>query len=190
MNKQRLLLVAIAGLHMGYILAVNTNSAIAGYQTYYQNTTEGPHGLKILLGGRPQQWYGLLSGTGHGYGFFAPNVASQYVSRFRLYHADGRIISELNTPKMYSKDGLQRYSVWLEQFQRFLKEREQDEPAAILYRRYLKAGISSMCRRLLAENPAADRISCELYLHQPPLLKSGNKTSANFIQIYRYRTGR
>ncbi|QNL47907.1 hypothetical protein H8S90_13875 [Olivibacter sp. SDN3] len=190
MSKQRLLLIAAACLHLLYVLAVNIASARAGYRLYYQAGSNSDRvNLNSMLSGKPQQIYGFITGTMHGYGFFAPNVASQYVSQFTFYD-EGKIIAQVSSPGIRSVEGLQRYSVWLDQFQRFLREKEQDDPRAELYRRYLKASVTSLCRRLLADYPAAVRIKCQIYLHRPPLLQDMASSHAGLVPIYDYSARR
>lgn|GEM_PF-2120844 len=171
--------------HVLYILLVNLGASWSSYQAFYR--PELPHRpgiLERLLQAEPLQSYGLLTGTQYGYGFFAPNVGSQYVSRFRLYDAQGQLIASRDHPGLQMQQSLQRYSVFLDQFQRYLKEHEQESQQAKLYRRYLEASMTSMCQRMLERAQGVAKIECTVYLHQPPSLRESPNQGAKLIAIY------
>lgn len=160
-------------------------STITSYQRFYHCAPPTAVATpQHLLGFRPVQMYGMLSGTRHGYGFFAPNVASQYVSVFTLYQAKGAIYKRFTLPTIYSSMGKQRYSVWMNQFQYYVENLKNPDGHAQRYRRYLHASVQSLCRHLLSQWPAAMAIDCSIYLHRPPPLQQAGTTPAVLQEIY------
>ena len=183
MSKRHWPLLFLGLLHLLHIVLVNLASAWAGYKQLYhiQEETGVSNILVTTLSPKPIRLYGLISGTACGYGFFAPNVASQYISSFQYFDEDGVQIGSSRLPPLAGGEALQRYSTWLDQFQRYLKEYQDDDPPAQFYRRYLEASLSSLTQHLLEEKGVSLR--CVIYLHEPPKLREV-KQQARLRKIY------
>jgi hypothetical protein len=185
MSKRHWLLLLIGLLHLLHIVLVNLTSAWAGYKQLYhvQDETGRYHILAKILSPKPIRLYGLISGTTYGYGFFAPNVASQYISSFQYFDKDGVQIGSCQLPPLVGGEALQRYSTWLDQFQRYLKTYQDDDQAAQFYRRYLEASLSSLTQHLLEEQEKGTSLRCVIYLHEPTKLREV-KQKARLRKIY------
>lgn len=185
MSKRHWPLLLIGLLHLLHIVLVNLTSAWAGYkQLYHVQEETGRHNiLTKILSPKPIRLYGLISGTTCGYGFFAPNVASQYISSFQYFDEDGVQIGSRQLPPLAGGEALQRYSTWLDQFQRYLKAYQDDDPGAQFYRRYLEASLSSLAQHLLEQQEKGTSLHCVIYLHEPPKLREV-KQKARLRKIY------
>lgn len=187
MNKRQGLLLFLGALHLFSIVATNTVSAIHAYQQYHGQVR--PKQISKVLDSTVSlctyRLYGLLSGTAYGYGFFAPNVASQYISSFQYFDREGTLLYSEALPPMVGIEGLQRYSIWLDQFQRYLRERAEVSSSANFYRRYLEASLHSLMQKLLQEDDRARSLRCVIYLHEPPALAT-TKDGTKAIKIYEH----
>src|SRR5690606_11731868 len=96
MSKQQKLLLFCAVLHLLHILTVNSISGINAYNLIYRQAASGhfKEAIEKVLSSHVCRLYGLVSGTAYGYGFFAPHVASQYMSSFRYFNAEGKLLRQ------------------------------------------------------------------------------------------------
>ncbi|MGK9124580.1 hypothetical protein M1D52_10675 [Olivibacter sp. SA151] len=187
MSKQQKLLLFCAVLHLLHILAVNSISGINAYNLIYRQAASGHFKETIdkVLSSDACRLYSLFSGTAYSYGFFAPHVASQYMSSFRYFDAEGKLLRLEQLPAEATMEGLQRYAIWLDQFQRYLHERAEENASARFYRRYLEASIRNLMKHLLAQVDQASSLHCTIYLHEPPALIEAGK-SARAAKIYEH----
>src|SRR5690554_2413864 len=101
-RKQAAFLILLA-LHLLVILAVCAKSTIANYTGLYKATPAQPVRQALqataALTSLPGIYhYSVVAGVDAGYGFFAPNVASEYVLAFDCYGADSVLLYRQGLP--------------------------------------------------------------------------------------------
>jgi hypothetical protein len=132
----------------------------------------------------------FLSYTGFdtGYGFFAPNVASDFVLLFELKDAAGNTIENRIMPTFKNKESIVRYTSI---FNMFL-DKISAEGGTIKdnkYQQYLDIIIKQIAINVKKENPNTAKITARLYLYHYPDLKSykKGKKSERLILIGEYK---
>jgi len=95
--------------HFGIIVTVNTLSFFHG--------SLAERWFSHLLSAPTLPLYLTISGNEAAYGFFAPQVGSQYLTQFTLYNETGHVLLRTSTPRLHTSAGVVRYSRLLDGFQ-------------------------------------------------------------------------
>lgn len=109
--------------------------------------------------------YSRLSGTETGFGFFAPQVGSQYLSLFHIYDYKDALIASHTLPLLKQQESLHRYATFLDLFQQAL-DKENDH----IDQRYARAILYSMGERLGLALKNAQKVECQILVFRYPKL--------------------
>uniref|UniRef100_F4C990 Uncharacterized protein n=1 Tax=Sphingobacterium sp. (strain 21) TaxID=743722 RepID=F4C990_SPHS2 len=157
-------------LHFGIILWNNFQHS---YYAYYRTRQEEPRALTdiVHIGQHVFQYsilrvYAKLSGNDMPYGFFAPNIGSQYVTEFRLYNNRDSLRFTLGNPKLKNRESLNRYSSFTRLFESLLKEADRSDKPTNLEQAYSRAVAYSMARYLGKSDPNISQVKVSIYLYQ------------------------
>lgn len=190
MVKQRIFIV-LALFHFGVIILYNILSTSYGYQEIYGKASPNQerHSLiskmKALSHLSSITQYAQFSGAETGYGFFAPQVGSQYISTFEFYDEKGKLLSRTNAPGLEKNESFIRYSSYLDLYQDMLLAEGNKTASDVLDIRYAKAILYSMAERLIKKNPEAKSIKASIHLYKTPLLKNySREQDVQFIPIH------
>lgn len=179
--KRYVLLCAI-GIHFGIILWTNLAGTV--YMLHKSKSSAAgnlplPPSLTSLQANGLLSLYAKLSGSEIAFGFFAPNVGSQYITSFTLYNNADKEIATLVGPQLYQAESLNRYSSFTRVFEAFAKGREADELVA----NYAKALVHNMSYRLAGNYPAARRVDIRIFLYHSPE-RGPFKGTPQYILLY------
>lgn len=185
--KRKLQLFGIFTL-LFFVFLVGLKGTFEGYYGfYYENETyEKPFSYTIsedITESEPINMFTSYTGFDTGYGFFAPNVASDFVLNFELKDKDGNIIEEKSTPAFKNKESLIRYTTV---FNMFLDKISGDKNNSDnKYYQYLDLIIQQIALNVMKENVNASNVTARLYLYDYPTIKDfrKGKTKENFILI-------
>ena len=122
----------------------------------------------------PIHYYAHLSGAETGFGFFAPQVGSQYISLFKLYDAKDQLIAEYQQPILEQQESMHRYAAFLDLFQELIAK-EKDEQH--LDQRYARAILYSISERLGEHVEGTARIVYSISVYQYPKLEQIHASS-------------
>lgn len=109
------------------------------------------------------------TGFDTGYGFFAPNVASDFVLLFELYDSTGNSINKTIMPRFNQKESRVRFTSIYNMFLDKLKNKKGKEQNQ--YFQYLDLIIGQIALSVKKDYPNAEVISAKLYLYDYPDLK-------------------
>ncbi len=186
MNRKILFLLAII-FHFSVIVLHNVASSAVGYQAVYGSDKQASAMVGALalcqrfIASPLIQYYAYFSGTETGYGFFAPQVGSQYISRFTLYDGQGDILGEYENPGLRQREGLLRYSGFLDLFQDIA---DAVTPNDSLNMRVARATACSLGERL-GEKHGASRVRCQVLVYRYSRLSGfGENKSALLSSLY------
>lgn len=162
-------------IHFSLIAAVCVYSSIDSYTSFYDIEKVGikkkvldvTYAIATATGFRQ---YTTIAGIEAGYGFFAPNVASEYVLSFALYDKDSTFIEKRALPNFKNKESYMRYSTLLGAFQDKLVAMAEEEDLNTLRQRHLNVIMKAMARQMLAKDKHLGKINTVLYLHHFPSL--------------------
>lgn len=153
---------------------VNTRLSIKSYTEFY-HTEEAED---LLLRNKLFQnlkcvtdldFYSLLlnyTGLEAGFGFFAPNVASEYVTEFEVYSKDSVFLYSANFPKMGNKESIARLTTAYQMFQEYMNEKTDS-----MELKKCEILLKGLSLKVLNENERAFFVSSSVYLHHHPLLE-------------------
>lgn len=169
----RRVLLGLALFHFTVIILHNIVSMADGLEAVYGNRdkTESKSSvlpkLRELIHYKAIHYYSRVSGTETGFGFFAPQVGSQYLSFFRVYDANNKLIAEYDSPLLTQPESWHRYATFLDLFQSALGK-DPDH----LDQRYARAVLYSMGERLGLQIEEAYRVECLILVFRYPKLHS------------------
>lgn len=177
----------VLAFHFAVIILYNIVSSVAGYEAVYGPNKRSDARMYVQAFARqaiqlaPLRSYGRFSGTNTGYGFFAPQVGSQYISLFTLYAADGSLLGEYSNPGLRQEESLHRYSGFLDLFQDILPSRLKTDSLA---QRYARAVLYSLGRHL-GRQKGASRVRCQVLVYRyRRLWDRKNKKTAQLLPLY------
>lgn len=178
LNEQtkRALLLFFISVHLLIIFTVCVYSSFDSYFSFYKGNDKNFKYPKTLTNTREVlstkgiYQYTVLAGIDAGYGFFAPNVASEYILNFALKDNKNNLLENRILPDFKSKESIQQYSTMLGVFQDKLKYFTDSSKTNPLYMRYLDVIIKSMAKAIIKENKTVDNVTATLYLYNYPTL--------------------
>jgi hypothetical protein len=135
---------------------------------------------------KPVNIFTSYTGFDTGYGFYAPNVASDFVMSFELRDKNGKVLGQKTHPYFKNKESRVRYTTV---FNMFLDKISTKNIYDKKYYQYLDIIIRQIAAHVMAENPNAASITTKLYLYDYPTIadfKKG-KTNENLILIDEFK---
>lgn len=172
-------------LHFLVIFCVCVYSSIDSYISFYDIEKKGLQkgamdATATVFTAPVLKQYATVAGIDAGYGFFAPNVASEYVLEYRHFDEQGMMVGRQRLPAFEQKESYMRYSTMLGGFQEKFIALDDTAKSSTLKIRFLNVLIKSMGKNMLAENPVIHTVTATLYLYDYPSLQgyaAGHTTS-------------
>ncbi|HWV71157.1 MAG TPA: hypothetical protein VN040_05560 [Pseudosphingobacterium sp.] len=128
--------------------------------------------------------YSTYSGTETIFGFFAPRVGSQYITQFKLYDAEGKLINTQNGPELQSGPGILRYARLLDSFEP-LANHSNNKDTMRYDVRYARAILYNLSRHIGRSQPRAKQVVTRIFLHQSSKLeRSGRNPATSYRLVY------
>lgn len=160
------------------------------YGFYYENKSyQKPLVYKVsedISQSLPVSMFASYTGFDTGYGFYAPNVASDFVMSFELKDENGNTLEEKMLPAFRSKESRVRYTTVFNMFLDKLSDKNRYDRK---YYRYLDLIIQQIAENVMKENPKASHVTTKLYLYDYPTIADyrKGKTTENFILIDEFK---
>jgi len=183
-SGKQYLFIGFFFIHFLIILLVSINSSTDSYTTFYDVKKTGIY--KVLLDvtagivntpGISQ--YANCAGIDAGYGFFAPNVASEYVLEYQLYGKNKQMAGIRRLPGFKNKESIMRYSTMLGGFQDKLLAMNDTKKLKSIRIRYLDVLVKAMGRNILRDENDIVKVKGTLFLYDYPSLeryRAGDRT--------------
>ena len=160
------------------------------YGFYYENKSyQKPLAYTIsenITQSLPVSIFTSYTGFDTGYGFYAPNVASDFILNFELKDKNGKVLEEKSLPYFKSKESRVRYTTVFNMFLDKLSDKNQYDRK---YYQYLDIIIQQIARNVMVENPKATHVTTRLYLFDYPTItdfKKGKRTE-NLILVDEFK---
>jgi hypothetical protein len=117
-----------------------------------------------------------------GYGFFGPNVSSDFVTIFKIYDDKGKLVKLLDHVNLESKEGNLRFATLNSLFLEKLTDKENKK-----YNQYLDIVIKQISKYVIKDYPKNYKIETELYLFDYPTIETFNRgVDKKLILIKKY----
>lgn len=135
---------------------------------------------------KPVSIFTSYTGFDTGYGFYAPNVASDFVMTFELKDQNGNILEQKTMPYFKNKESRVRYTTV---FNMFLDKISEKNIYDKKYYQYLDIIIRQIAAHVMKENPKASSVTTKLYLYDYPAIAGfrQGKTNENLILIDEFK---
>lgn len=122
------------------------------------------------------------TGLNTGYGFFSPNVSSDFLITHNLYtNGTSRLI--LSNSEFKTKEGASRFANLNSVFMDRIEAMEDKKKIDTLKSKYLDVILKRLSKYQLQKDSNADSVHTVLYLYHYPLLKEYPETKSKFIPI-------
>ncbi|KMQ59331.1 hypothetical protein ACM46_19630 [Chryseobacterium angstadtii] len=161
------------------------------YGFYYENKTYQKPLIYTLseniVQATPVNMFASYTGFDTGYGFYAPNVASDFLLSFELKDKNGNVLEEKLMPSFRKKESRVRYTTV---FNMFLDKISADKGTYdSRYYQYLDLIIKQTAMNVMKENTKASHVTAKLYLYDYPTIADFNKgkVKENFILIDEFK---
>jgi len=163
--------------HFVIILLVSINSSTDSYTTFYDIKKTGIYKVMLdvtagVVNTPGISQYANCAGIDAGYGFFAPNVASEYVLEYKLYSKNKQLAEIRRLPGFKNKESIMRYSTMLGGFQEKLLAINDTTKLKSLRIRYLDVLVKAMGRNILKDEKDIVEVKGTLFLYDFPSLES------------------
>ena len=125
------------------------------------------------------------TGLETGYGFFGPNVASDFVFVFKIFDSNGNLVETKENLNFNSKEGKIRFVTLNGMFLEKLTDENNKK-----FNQYLDIIVKQVSRHCLKDYPSKYTIETSLYLYDYPCIEkfdSGEKQKVFLIKKYNIR---
>ena len=188
--KQKIQLSGILLLLL-FVFTVGVKTSFDGYYGfYYQDEAyEKPIAYEItetMVKFPLSSAFATYTGFDTGYGFFAPNVASDFVLMFDIQDSVGKTIAQTAMPAFKQKESQIRYTSLFNMFLEKVKQKKtEDNP----YKKYLDLILKQIALNVKKDYPQAASINAKLYLYDYPSLEKYRKgeTKENAFLINEFK---
>lgn len=168
--KNKIQLCAILSL-LFLVFIIGLKTTFDGYYSFYYE--EGQYEKPLIYEATeaitklsPVNFFMSHTGFDTGYGFFAPNVASDFVLMFEIQDSLGRTIQQTAMPHFKQKESRVRYTSVFNMFLERLKKQDPKEKDE--YKAYLDIILRQIALNVKRDYPNAAAVNAKLYLYDYP----------------------
>ncbi|MDH6251592.1 hypothetical protein M2347_001319 [Chryseobacterium sp. H1D6B] len=190
--KKKIQLLGIFALLL-LVFTIGVKGTFDGYYGfYYENKPyEKPFVYKAsenIIQSQAVSMFASYTGFDTGYGFYAPNVASDFVLTFELKDKNGNTIDEKAMPSFQKKESIVRYTTIFNLFlDKISGEKNKFDNK---YYQYLDLIIKEIALSVMKKNANASQVTARLYLYDYPSItdykKGKNKEDLILVNEFKY----
>jgi hypothetical protein len=191
-RMKRILQLAGVFFILFIVITLGLKSTFDGYYGFYYEEGEYKKpwaytATESVIQSFPVNIFIAYTGFDTGYGFFAPNVASDFVLLFEIKDSLGQTIGQSAMPRFRQKESSVRYTSLYNMFLDKISKQEQKENNQ--YMQYLDIVIRQIALKVKKDYPAGAVVHAKLYLYDYPSLqryrKGDHKERAVLISEYK-----
>lgn len=184
---KKYLLLGFFGFHLFCMIYNNIIIEEQVYYDFFEDRQEQGLAMELLQKTGPFldvfRFYSDYSGAETGYGFYAPNVASQFLVLYTIKDDEGNVI-ENSLPRHYSKAALTRYFTAFDIFMDKIDEPDER------YDKFMDVVMKSMALKVLEDHPPHRHIEADLLVYDLPYIpdyQAGERPDYAHLLHYTYR---
>lgn len=175
MNKIQVSQLIIVFTLLSIIFLVALKGTFDGYYGFYYADKKYPKNSiyqinQTICNAYPIKLFCNYTGFDTGYGFFAPNVASDFVVMYRIYDQNNTLIKTKDFVDLTTKEGKIRFSTL---YNMFLEKLSKDNSKE--YDKYLDIILKQLTRHEKEFYPSNYTITTTLYLYEYPSIENYDK---------------
>ncbi len=185
--KRKIQLLVLAFI-LFTIIVVNIRATLDNYYGFYfpkekNRAARAPlyRALSFVESNRVYRLFNTYSGLETGYGFFAPNVASEFVVSFTLYDGHHQVLDSCISVDFHNKESFMRM---ISAYSMFFEYKEGDT----LNPEYQKCIIflKGLSYQMLLQTKRATSVKTNLYLYHYPMLEQLRERKMNSPVYFLY----
>ena len=171
-------------IHLLTIIVITLLTMVGGYKSfYYSDSQKKESSIETVLSGvvhsNVVRSYTTLSGINTGYGFFAPNVASEVFTEFILFNKDSVPVKQIYSPKFYHNESWHKYSTMLGTYLDEVFNRDTSKAISLIQ----KLRTDNIVNKVFQDYPEAKTINGKVYIFKYPSLKDVAKGNNEPLKI-------
>ncbi|QHI37776.1 hypothetical protein IMCC3317_31580 [Kordia antarctica] len=182
--------VTLIVIQLFCLLFINTHGLIRDYYTLTNPDVTDVKALKIghAIESSPIfKTYANYTGTDAGYGFYSPNVGSEFVMSFAVVDCDGKLLGEHQAPiSLQQKESKVRFNLCtFPMMERIML----DEPNEI-YDKYFEVMMHQIAKNINDSYETGSKVISEIYIHQPAQIQEtldGKTERLALLERYTFR---
>lgn len=169
--KNTIVCVTLVSIQMFCLLFTNTFGIMEDYLTL--DDPDGTHteDLKIgrIIGDTPIfRMYANYTGTSSGYGFYSPNVGSEFIMSFTVLDKDGKVLGQHQNPiNLKQKESLARFSLCTVPMMQRIIIKESNE----IYDNYFKVMLHQIAEGINDYYSDGYKVIAEIYVQKYPKIQ-------------------
>lgn len=163
---------------LSLVIIVGLKTTFDGYYGFYyeDGKYQKPFAYTLsesIIQCKPVSFFMMHTGFDTGYGFFAPNVASDFVLVFDIRDSAGQVISQSIMPQFRQKESAVRYTSLYNMFlDKIGKESGKDDNK---YNQYLDVVVQQIAKNVKDHHTGASFVEASLYLYDYPGIDKYNQ---------------
>jgi hypothetical protein len=172
------------------IVFVNVNGLVGDYHTMSKSNDAQEKDVKIgtaITSSPIFRAYSNYSGTDTSYGFFSPNVGSEFVMSFAVSDRNGKRLGEHQAPaSLQQNESIVRFNMCAFPMMDKIMLKEPNE----LFDKYFEVMMHQIAENIKDTYETGYKVVSEIYIHQPPTIKEaqeGTKDKLVLLERYTFR---
>lgn len=185
--KNTIVCVALVSIQLFCIVLVNLTGLVGDFNTMSDSDDPKKKDIKIgaaITSSPIFKTYSNYSGTDTSYGFFSPNVGSEFVMSFAVLDCDGKVLGEHQSPaSLQQNESKVRFNLCMFPM---MDKIMLDEPNE-LFDKYFEVMMHQIAENIKDSYDEGYKVVSEIYIHQPPTIQQARQgTSEKLVLLERY----
>jgi hypothetical protein len=181
---KKIILSVLLAFTLLSIVCVNLRSSLLSYYSFYQTKEAAEQnrlytGLSFVEELRPYSLFLTYTGLETGYGFFAPNVASDFLIEFECLDSNGRKLKENAPFLMGSKEGTLRLNTASAMFMYYIRPDSSGTDGE-----KCKIFLKGLSLRMMEREKNISSVTARVFLYHYPDLEKYNIDKKPMYVLY------
>lgn len=165
--KNTFVCVTLIVIQLFCLLFINTHGLIRDYYTLTEPNESHAEELRIgyAIESSPIfKTYANYTGTNSGYGFFSPNVGSEFIMSFAVLNHQGELLGEHQAPvSLQQNESQARFNLCTFPMMERIMLGEPNE----IYDKYFEVMMHQIAKNINDSYETGSKVISEIYIHQP-----------------------
>lgn len=170
MKYWKIALGIILATNLAVVLVVNVFGTLDSFYSYHYGNDYKKNVLvevtEKMAFNTPVWTFATIAGTNASYGFYAPNVASQFGMVFSVFDINGKLIGTENGPRLNARESVHRFSLCISMMQDKLASDNKN----VTLNDYLKVMLHQISMEIKSYYPNGYKVGAVVYLYEYPSL--------------------
>lgn len=188
--KNTFVCVTLVIIQLFCLVFINTQHLLVDYFDLNNPDQTQSKNLKIGLAIENSPIFKIYSnytGTNSGYGFFAPNVGSEFVMTFTVLDCENKLLGEHQSPQsLKQNESRSRFNLCAYPMMERIMLGEQN----LIYSSYFNVMLHQIAEDINSNYNTGHKVVSEIYMHQYPKIEealNGNTEKFQLLERFTYR---